>query len=67
MFVPTAVWYGGHDFIVTQKDVELLLPRIPRLVFKKFVPSWNHADSVVGLDIPERLFHDMLFLMQQYK
>ncbi|XP_066475151.1 putative lysosomal acid lipase/cholesteryl ester hydrolase [Tiliqua scincoides] len=67
IIVPTAVWYGGNDFLSSKKDVELLLPRIPRLVFQKYIPSWDHADFIWGLDAPERLFHDMLFLMQQYK
>lgn len=67
MLVPTAVWYGGNDFIATKQDMELLLPRIPRLVFQKYIPPWEHADFMWGLDAPERLFLDMLLLMQQYK
>ncbi|XP_066476492.1 lipase member M-like [Tiliqua scincoides] len=67
MIVPTAVWYGGHDIIATKEDIELLLPRIPHLVYQKYIPSWNHVDFIWGLDTPELLYHDMLLLMQQYK
>ncbi|XP_066475693.1 putative lysosomal acid lipase/cholesteryl ester hydrolase [Tiliqua scincoides] len=67
MMVPTAVWYGGNDFVVSKKSVEKLLPRISHLVFQKYIPSWNHIDFIVGLDAPELLYHDMLLLMQQYK
>ncbi|KAJ6653580.1 hypothetical protein lerEdw1_009078 [Lerista edwardsae] len=67
MIVPTAVWYGGNDIVTTKKDIELLIPRIPRLVFKKYISSWTHTDLIWGLDVPERLYRDLLFLMQQYK
>ncbi|KAJ6653578.1 hypothetical protein lerEdw1_009076, partial [Lerista edwardsae] len=67
MFVPTAVWYGGNDHLTPKKDVELLLPRIPRLIFRKYIPSWEHVDSLLGLDAPEHLYGAMVFLMQRYK
>ncbi|XP_053244621.1 lipase member M-like [Podarcis raffonei] len=67
MVVPTAVWYGGHDIIENIKDIKLLLPRISNLVFHKYVPEWQHADSLFGLDIPKQEFPDVLYLMQKYK
>ncbi|XP_053164947.1 lipase member M-like [Hemicordylus capensis] len=67
MTVPTAVWNGGKDLISSKKDIELLLPRIPNLVFHKYIPDWQHADFLWGLDAPECLFPDMLYLMQQYQ
>ncbi|XP_066476420.1 lipase member M-like [Tiliqua scincoides] len=67
MNVPTAVWYGGNDILTPKKDIELLLPRIPHLVFQKYVPYWEHLECIWGLDAPELIYPDMLFLMQQYK
>ncbi|XP_066477508.1 putative lysosomal acid lipase/cholesteryl ester hydrolase [Tiliqua scincoides] len=67
MLVPAAVWYGGHDILVPITDIELLLPHIPHLVFKKLIPSWNHLDFIWGLDAPEHLYPDVLSLLQQYK
>ncbi|XP_053168001.1 lipase member M-like isoform X2 [Hemicordylus capensis] len=66
MTVPTAVWNGGKDLMTSKKDIELLLPRIPNLVFYKYIPDWQHVDFLWGLDAPERLFPDMLYLMKQY-
>ncbi|KAJ6657777.1 hypothetical protein lerEdw1_001964 [Lerista edwardsae] len=65
--VPIAVWYAGNDLMAEKTDVERLLPRIPRLAFHKFIPSWEHADFMWGLDAPKRLFPDVLHLMQKYR
>ncbi|KAJ6651505.1 hypothetical protein lerEdw1_020902 [Lerista edwardsae] len=67
MIVPTAVWCGENDILGPKKDFELLFPRVPRLVFQKCIPFWNHVDFIWGVDAPEHLYRDMLFLMQQYK
>lgn len=67
MIVPSAVWYGGNDTVVTKESIEQLLPRIPHLVFQKCIHSWAHAEYVLGLDASETLYHDVLFLMKQYK
>ncbi|XP_034993673.1 lysosomal acid lipase/cholesteryl ester hydrolase-like [Zootoca vivipara] len=65
--VPTAVWSGGHDILVTKKAIEQLLPRIPHLVFYKNIPDWQHFDFTWGLDAPDQLFKDVLCLMQKFK
>ncbi|XP_033005093.1 lipase member M-like [Lacerta agilis] len=65
--VPTAVWSGGHDIVVTTEDTEWLLPRIPHLVFYKNIPDWQHTDFIWGLDAPKRLYKDVLCLMQKFK
>ncbi|XP_033005088.1 lysosomal acid lipase/cholesteryl ester hydrolase-like [Lacerta agilis] len=65
--VPTAVWSAGHDIISSTRNVELLLPRITNLVFHRHIPDWQHVDYIWGLDAPERLYKDVLCLMQKYK
>ncbi|XP_053243383.1 lysosomal acid lipase/cholesteryl ester hydrolase-like [Podarcis raffonei] len=65
--VPTAVWSAGRDTIASKRNVEMLLPRITNLVFYKHIPDWQHVDFIWGLDAPERLYKDVLCLMQKYK
>ncbi|XP_066475072.1 lipase member M-like [Tiliqua scincoides] len=67
MIVPTAVWNAGKDLMVEKVDIDRLLPRIPQLVFHKFIPDWQHSDFMWGLDAPKRLYPDVLHLMQKYK
>ncbi|KAM6442652.1 lysosomal acid lipase/cholesteryl ester hydrolase-like [Liasis olivaceus] len=65
--VPTAVWNGGNDFIVRPKDIDRLLPRLTNLVFHKYIPSWDHADFIWGLDAPKYLYGDLFQLMKKYR
>uniref|UniRef100_A0A670ZKH5 AB hydrolase-1 domain-containing protein n=1 Tax=Pseudonaja textilis TaxID=8673 RepID=A0A670ZKH5_PSETE len=65
--VPTAVWNGGNDFIVTPENINHLLPRLTNLVFHKYIPSWNHADFIWGLDVLKYLHEDIFYLMQNYR
>ncbi|XP_034993674.1 lipase member M-like [Zootoca vivipara] len=67
MVVPTAVWYAGHDIMSNRKDIKLLLPRISNLVFHKYIPEWQHADFLWGLDAPKKLYPDIFHLMLKYK
>ncbi|KAG8135379.1 hypothetical protein E2320_008403 [Naja naja] len=65
--VPTAVWNGGNDFIVNPENINRLLPRLTNLVFHKYIPGWNHADFIWGLDVSKCLNEDILDLMQKYR
>uniref|UniRef100_A0A8C2TM36 Lipase member M-like n=1 Tax=Coturnix japonica TaxID=93934 RepID=A0A8C2TM36_COTJA len=56
MSVPTAVWSGGEDWVADQRDVQLLLPRIARLISYVHITDWNHWDFIWGLDGPGRLY-----------
>ncbi|KAJ6651502.1 hypothetical protein lerEdw1_020899 [Lerista edwardsae] len=67
MIVPTAVWTGRNDALVTLTDVDRLLPRIQHLVFFKAVYYWGYRDSMWGLDAPQRLYPELLCLMEKYQ
>ncbi|NXG68357.1 LIPM Lipase, partial [Baryphthengus martii] len=64
MPVPTAVWSGGEDWVVDQRDVHSLLPRIAHRITYDHIPDWNHWDFVWGLDAPSRLYSTILELMK---
>nr|XP_060498968.1 lipase member K isoform X2 [Panthera onca] len=63
MRVPTAVWSGGHDRVADLKDVENLLPQIPRLIYYKLIPHYNHVDFYLGQDAPREIYQDLIRLM----
>ncbi|XP_058552267.1 lipase member K isoform X2 [Neofelis nebulosa] len=63
MRVPTAVWSGGHDRVADLKDVENLLPQIPRLIYYKLIPHYNHVDFYLGQDAPQEIYQDLIRLM----
>uniref|UniRef100_A0A670ICU8 Lipase n=1 Tax=Podarcis muralis TaxID=64176 RepID=A0A670ICU8_PODMU len=67
MTLPIAVWSGGNDWIADSKDMALLLPQIPNLVYHKDIPEWQHLDFVIGYDAPQRMYIDIMDLMQTYK
>nr|XP_056705246.1 lipase member M-like [Euleptes europaea] len=63
--VPIAIWHGGHDWLCQPVEIEALLPRITNLIHLKYLPDWNHFDFLWGLDAPERLYREILYLMEK--
>ncbi|XP_023422444.1 lipase member N [Cavia porcellus] len=66
MTVPTAIWAGGQDILVTPRDVDRILPQIGNLHYFHMFPDWNHFDFVWGLDAPQRLYRKIIALMKDY-
>ncbi|KFW07654.1 Lipase member M, partial [Fulmarus glacialis] len=65
MTVPTAVWSGGEDWITSPAETQRLLSRITNLVHHEHFPDWTHWDHIWGLDAPQRMYRQMVALMEQ--
>ncbi|NXQ83238.1 LIPM Lipase, partial [Nyctibius grandis] len=65
MMVPTALWSGGEDWVNPPPETQRLLPRITNLVRHEHFPDWNHFDHHWGQDAPQRIYRQMIALMEQ--
>ncbi|NWS22357.1 LIPM Lipase, partial [Pachyramphus minor] len=66
MTVPVALWSGGQDWVNTPKETKLLLRHLTSVIQHEEFPEWNHFDHHWGLDAPQRLYGQMVSLMDQY-
>ncbi|KAF4019063.1 hypothetical protein G4228_010492, partial [Cervus hanglu yarkandensis] len=66
MKVPTAIWAGGNDILITPRDVARILPQIGNLRYFKLLPDWNHFDFIWGLDAAQRVYSKIIDLMKSY-
>lgn len=66
MKVPTAIWAGGNDILITPRDVARILPQIRNLRYFKLLPDWNHFDFIWGLDAAKRVYSKIIDLMKSY-
>ncbi|XP_027452121.1 lipase member N isoform X1 [Zalophus californianus] len=66
MKVPTAIWAGGHDVLVTLRDVARVIPQIGNLQYFDLLPDWNHFDFIWGMDAPQRMYSKIIALMKSY-
>ncbi|XP_054838091.1 lipase member M-like isoform X2 [Eublepharis macularius] len=63
--VPIAMWSGGQDWVCQPKETEELKSRLKSVIHYKHFPDWNHWDFIWGLDAPQRLYMEILSLMEQ--
>ena len=65
MMVPAALWSGGEDWVTSTAETQRLLSRITNIVHHEHFPDWNHWDHIWGLAAPQRLYRQMVALMEQ--
>ncbi len=66
MQIPTAVFSGGEDWLADPDDVTYIFDNLQSLVFKKYIPDYNHLDFVWALTANTIIYQDLLKLIQQY-
>jgi lysosomal acid lipase/cholesteryl ester hydrolase len=66
--VPTAIFLGGDDWLADPTDVEYIFDNIPNetLVFRKYLPDYNHADFLIAITANTLIYDDLLNLMRKY-
>ncbi|NWH40789.1 LIPM Lipase, partial [Chloropsis hardwickii] len=65
MKTPVAAWYGGKDWISAPEDVNITLPRISNVVYKKYIPEFTHFDFLWSKQVYEEVYKEMLDLMEK--
>ncbi|NXM57298.1 LIPM Lipase, partial [Illadopsis cleaveri] len=65
MKVPVAVWSGGQDWVTPPWETYRLLAHLTNVVHHEHFPDWNHFDSHWGLNAPQRLYRQMVTLMEE--
>ncbi|NXM94931.1 LIPM Lipase, partial [Sylvia borin] len=65
MKVPVAVWSGGEDWVTPHVETQRLVSRLTNVVHHEHFPDWNHFDPHWGLNAPQRLYRQMVILMEE--
>uniref|UniRef100_A0A8C2TQ09 Lipase member M-like n=1 Tax=Coturnix japonica TaxID=93934 RepID=A0A8C2TQ09_COTJA len=65
MKAPLAAWFGGRDWISAPEDVNITLPRITNVAYKKYIPEFVHFDFLWGVQAYEQIYKEMLELMKK--
>ncbi|NXM24437.1 LIPM Lipase, partial [Oxyruncus cristatus] len=65
MKAPLAAWFGGKDWISAPEDVNITLPRITNVAYKKYIPDFVHFDFLWGKQVYEQVYKEMLELMEK--
>ncbi|XP_042314396.1 lipase member M-like [Sceloporus undulatus] len=66
MAVPVALWSGGQDWVCQPKEIAELLPGITNLIHYKELSDWTHWDFIWGIDAHQRLYNEILDLMEKH-
>uniref|UniRef100_A0A8C5TWL7 Lipase n=1 Tax=Malurus cyaneus samueli TaxID=2593467 RepID=A0A8C5TWL7_9PASS len=65
MKVPVALWSGDKDWVSPPEEVHRLLPRLSNTIYHEHYSNWNHFDHHWGLNAPQRLYTEMMALMEE--
>ncbi|CAF3996256.1 unnamed protein product [Adineta steineri] len=66
MKVPTAIFWGGVDWLADPVDVAYVFDNIPNLVYEKYIPNYNHFDFVWAITANKIIYQDLINIMQKY-
>ena len=65
--LPTAVVWGGNDWLAVPVDVERAIKELgDNIKFKKYIPEYNHIDIIWGNTADEQVFPDVIDFLNQY-
>ncbi|XP_036121455.1 gastric triacylglycerol lipase-like isoform X1 [Molossus molossus] len=67
MNVPIAVWTGGNDWLTVPHDVDLLLSKLPNVIYHKKIPIYNHLDFIWAMDAPREVYNEIISMMGKDK
>ncbi|XP_015266041.1 PREDICTED: putative lysosomal acid lipase/cholesteryl ester hydrolase isoform X2 [Gekko japonicus] len=62
--VPIAMWSGGHDWVARSKETAQLRSRLKNIIHYRHFSDWVHWDYIWGLDAPQRMYSEILSLME---
>ncbi|NXU42299.1 LIPM Lipase, partial [Drymodes brunneopygia] len=65
MEVPVALWSGGQDWVTPPLETKRLLLRLTKVIHQEEFPDWNHFDHHWGLNAPERMYRNMVAMMEK--
>lgn len=59
---PVAIYYAENDWLVTAKDIPMLIDRLPNIVKTYLVPhkEFNHVDFLWGMDVSILVYEEIL-------
>jgi len=66
--VPTALFYGGHDFIADPEDVQIILQQVPKstIIYNQMFPNYSHNDFSWGMNAHLLLYPTVISLTKKY-
>ena len=64
--VPTALFYGGNDWLADVKDVNMIIAQLKSIVYKNYIEKWDHLDFIAGKDAPQLVYDEILKLLAKH-
>jgi pimeloyl-ACP methyl ester carboxylesterase len=64
--VPTAIFWSGKDWLADAVDIAYIFDNLQSIVYKKYVPDYNHLDFVWALSANKIIYTDLINVMQKY-
>ncbi|NXT98622.1 LIPM Lipase, partial [Buphagus erythrorhynchus] len=65
MRVPVALWSGRRDWVTPPVETQRLVSHLTNIVHHEHFPDWNHFDHHWGLNAPQRMYRQMVALMEE--